>query len=320
MFSSVLTTIEAITAIAAIAAIATISIVFIGNIKTAEGRIHRMHKSHNSYCDYDVKNVDRENEELKDRNEYLESNNMNLIKIITINNCKTGYMFANHKTPKYGIECIACPENHYRSIDNITCLHCPVGYYSDIAANECKKSETNHSNVHTLCAKGTIIGSNKFAAYKESCIKCTLLNKKYYMPYDNNHDTCMTCPEGSIVSKMGTECRECPTGSFEKDNKCIPCDSGTYADKTGMTQCKVCSNKNSLAYVSIGSSNCVNSIFYDLAETFNTYVIDIDIVLKPLVFGAHSCVAFVTNYNNELAKSVPIIVTLTAVASIMLNA
>lgn len=312
MFSSVLATLTAIS---------VTSIVFIGNIKTAEGRIHRMHKSHNSYCDYDyAKKVDRENEKLKEYKAYLESNNDELVKIITINNCKEGYMFVNHKTPKYGIECIACPENHYRGLDNSTCFHCPEGYYSDIGATECKKAKTNSSNVHTLCNKGSIIGSNKFGLHKESCIKCLSLNNKYYMPYDNNHDSCMTCPAGSIVLYGGTHCAECPMGYYEKDNECIKCNIGTYADKSGMAQCKVCSNKNSLAYVSVGGYNCDNSIFHDLAETINSNVMNMDIILKPLVFGAHSSAAFIANYNKELVRSVPALVTLSVFASIWLNA
>ena len=307
MFSSVLRT------------IAIISVVFIGNFNSIEGRIHRMHKSsHRSYRDYNY--AKKENEKTKEYTAYLERNNDDLVKIITINNCKAGYMFANHKTPKYGIECIACPENHYRGLDNSTCFHCPEGYYSDMGAAECKKSETNSSNVHTLCNKGSIINSNKFALHKESCVKCLSLNNKYYMPYANNHDSCMTCPKGSIVSYGGTRCTECPIGYYEKDNECIKCNIGTYADKTGMTECKICSNKNSIAYISIGGYNCDNSIFHDLSESINSHIINMDIILKPLVFGAHSSMAFIANYNKEIVRSIPTLVSLSIFTSIWLNA
>jgi hypothetical protein len=87
-----------------------------------------------------------------------------------------------------------------------------------------------------------------------------------------------------------------------------------------MAQCKVCSNKNSLAYVSFGGYNCDNSIFHDLAETINSNVMNMDIILKPLVFGAHSSAAFIANYNKELVRSVPALVTLSVFASIWLNA
>ena len=306
MFSSVLAT---------LVSISIVSIIFIGNIKTTEGRAMRV------YCNYEhLRRIEDENNRLNDYTTSLESKNDYLIKIITINNCKTGYMFANNKTPRYDIDCIACPNNHYRSPDNSTCLHCPEGYYSDIGASECMKSKTNSSNVHTLCNKGSIVGSNKFALHKESCIRCVSLNNKYYMPYDNNNDNCITCPAGSIVNYDQTRCTECPVGYYEKDNKCIECNIGTYADKTGMTQCKVCSNKNSLAYVSVGGYNCDNSIFHDLSETINANVINMDIILKPLVFGTHSTIAFIANNNKELARCFPTLVTLSVFASIWFNA
>jgi hypothetical protein len=47
---------------------------------------------------------------------------------------------------------------------------------------------------------------------------------------------------------------------------------------------------------------------------------NMDIILKPLVFGAHSSAAFIANYNKELVRSVPALVTLSVFASIWLNA
>lgn len=302
-------------------ALATISVFFIGYLRNTEAHLmHYMHKSSRRNCDYGwVKDIENERDKLKEQEKYLLSNNDYLSKVITMNNCKEGYMFANQKRSHYKIDCIACSENHYRSIDNSTCLHCPEGYYSDIGSTECKKSESNSSNVHTLCNKGSIIGSNKFGLHKESCIKCNTLNNKYYMPYDNNHDSCMICPNGSIVSLGASKCSECPIGYYEKDNECIKCGIRTYADKTGITQCKVCSNKNSLAFLSSGGYNCNNSIFYDLAETFNTNIINMDIIFKPLIFALHSSVAFVANYNKELRDGFPVIIGSFVFATVMIN-
>ena len=264
-----------------------------------EARIHRMHKSSSrgSYRDYEVvRKMEREKDYLLQHNEFLSEHNKDLNAIITLNNCKAGNVFAKHNTDKYSINCVPCPENHYRTSTNHTCYHCPEGYYSKSGWSECKKSETNSSNVHTLCEKGKIIGSNKFGIHTASCIKCYKLGYKKYMPYKNNHDSCFTCPTGSIVKYGATFCEECPIGHYEKDNKCVKCEVGTYADKAGATHCKVCSNKHSLAFVSTGGYTCENSIFHNMAETFNNNIVNIENILNPIVYGTHKSIAFVSNF------------------------
>jgi hypothetical protein len=257
----------------------------------------RMHKHSHSYCNYEVvRKITSENKLLNEQKDFLSTNNNDLIKIITLNNCKAGQIFARHKTEKYSINCVPCPENHYRSETNHTCYHCPEGYYSKSGWSECKKAETNSSNIHTLCERGTIIGTNKFGFHRASCIECYKFGDKKYMPYKNNHDSCFTCPSGSIVEYGGTMCRECPIGYYEKENKCIKCEIGTYTDKTGMTQCNVCSNKNSITYLSTGGYNCDNSIFYNLTDTIKNNLINMDMILKPFVSVLHEGIAFVSNF------------------------
>jgi len=249
-----------------------------------EARI-RMHRSSNRgyYCNYEfVRNLEKEKDILSQHKEYLLENNNYLNKIITINNCKPGTMFAKNNTKQYNINCVPCPENHYRTATNHSCYHCPEGYYSKTGWSECKKAERNSSNVHTLCEKGKIIGDNKFGIHTLSCIECYKFGDKKYMPYKNNHDTCLTCPDGSIVKYGATLCEECPVGHYEKDNKCVKCEVGTYSDKPGMTQCKVCTNIKSIAYLSTRGYNCNNSIFHNIVETFNENIINIDSILNPL--------------------------------------
>jgi len=257
----------------------------------ARMRIHRMKKSRCT-CS---KKLTRERDDAYNKiNEIIEISE----RIITINNCLPGQEFKydeyNEEKDNFEIKCNNCSENYYRSATNSSCLHCPEGYYSKSGWSECKKSKTNTTNVHTLCEKGKIIGSNKFGIHKNSCVNCNSFGEKKYMPFKNNLDTCFTCPPGSIVEYDSTICRECPVGYYEKDNKCIKCEVGTYTDKTGTEKCKVCSNKNALAYVSTGGYNCDNSIFHNFTETINN-IINIDGILKPLVYGIHNTIAFVSN-------------------------
>jgi len=262
----------------------------------ARMRMHRS-SSRGSYCDYEfVRKLEKEKEILSQHKDYLLKNNNDLNKIITLNNCKPGNVFSKDNTKQYSINCVPCPENHYRTATNHTCYHCPEGYYSKSGWTECKKAERNSSNVHTLCEKGKIIGDNKFAIHSSSCVECYKFGDKKYMPYKNNHDTCLTCPDGSIVKYGATFCEECPIGHYEKDNKCIKCDVGTYSDKPGTTQCKVCTNTKSIAYVSTGGYNCDNSIFHNIAESFNENIIDMDSILNPFVSVLHESIAFVSNF------------------------
>ena len=284
-------------------------VIFLNVIVYTDARIHRTSsRGSRVHCDYNwVRNIERERDDLKDRIEYMRSSNTDLEIILTRNSCDAGQMFRYNKDNGYNIKCISCPENHYRSKTNTTCYHCPEGFYSSPGSAECKKAKTNTSNVHTLCKQGSIVGNNKFGYHLASCISCQSLNKRGYMPYDNNHDTCMTCPGGGVVNIQGTRCNMCPTGYFEKDNECVQCNIGTYTDKEGMTECKVCNNPNALAYTSVGGNNCEDSIFHDLAKTFNNNIMNFDIIFKPLVAGAHGSAAFLSNNEKSIKNSIPLL-------------
>jgi hypothetical protein len=291
------------------------------NVVDTTRAIHRMSRSSSSYCDYEwVKAIERERDDLKKSGEHMRDSISYMEIMITRNNCDEGHMFRYNKDNGYTIKCIACPANHYRSNTNTTCYHCPEGFYSAAGSAECKKAEKNSSNVHTLCPEGTIIGSNKFGYHLASCIRCQSLNKKSYMPYKNNHDTCMTCPAGSVVNRGGTDCTVCPMGYFEKDNECIKCNSGTYADKEGMTECLVCNNMNALAYSSIGGTNCDDSVFHDIANKINNDIINLDIILRPLLLGAHSGTVYLLNNERDIYKSMPLIIGIAGIAAIWFNA
>jgi hypothetical protein len=111
----------------------------------------------------------------------------------------------------------------------------------------------------------------------------------------------------------------CQTGYFEKDNECLQCDIGTYSDKEGMTECKVCNNKNALAYSSIGGNNCEDSIFHNIADSFNNNIINIDSILKPVVAIAHSGTAFLFNNEKFIKGSAPLLMTAVVVGSVWFN-
>lgn len=287
-----------------------------------DARIHRTSsRGSRIHCDYDwVRKIERERDDLKNRVEFVRNSNSYMETMITLNSCDNGYMFRYNKDNGYTIKCIACSENHYRSKTNTTCYHCPEGFYSAAGSAECKKAETNSSNVHTLCPEGTIIGSNKFGYHLASCITCQSLNKKSYMPYKNNHDMCMTCPAGSVVNRGGTDCTMCPAGHFEKDNECIKCNSGTYADNEGTTECLACNNMNALAYSSIGGTNCDDSVFHDIANKFNNDIINLDIILRPLLLGAHSGTVYLLNNERDIYKSMSLIIGIVGIATIWFNA
>ena len=311
-----------VVSVASVASLSLFLAIFLNAVGMSDARIHRTSsRGSRTHCDYGwVRNIERERDELKNRVEFIRDSNSYMETMITLNSCNAGHMFRYSKDNGYKIKCITCPENHYRTKTNTTCYHCPEGFYSAPGSAECKKANVNSSNVHTLCNEGTIVGSNKFGYHLASCIKCQSLNVKSYMPYKNNHDVCMTCPAGSVVNLRGTECTVCPAGHFEKDNKCIKCSSGTYADKEGMTECRVCNNRNALAYSSIGGTNCEDSIFHDFAKKFNNNIVNLDIILKPIVFGAHSSAAYLLNNEREIAAFTPIIMSAAVIAGIFFNA
>lgn len=131
---------------------------------------------------------------------YIET--INIFKIvsgyITIINCPEGYMF-NYNN------CKKCPENYYRMKNNATCLHCPEGYVSEEGSRRCNRADV-YDNIHTLCNIGSVVGNNPFGVYRNSCKKC---EKEYreYMPYLNNADNCLICPNGYIITNY-SECKK----------------------------------------------------------------------------------------------------------------
>ncbi len=226
--------------------------------------------------------------------------------IITYNNCPAGteFKFDNYNDD-YKIECKYCSENYYRTADNSSCIHCPVGFYSKSGESECTKIDSNMTdNIHTYCNVGHIIGNDKFAEYSESCYKCNPEYKEY-MPYQSNNDNCFICPKGSIVDSKAITCTECPIGYYEENNKCVECDIGTYSDKAGSEKCKICNNKNAIAYNSMRGTNCDDSIFYDLTEIIKNNLINMDTLLKPIAYSANLGVATISNNRRTIEFAIP---------------
>jgi hypothetical protein len=291
-------------------------IIVFSNIDKTEARIHKMKFVTTCGC---AKKIAKERDIA-----YTKFNELVTISenIITINNCLPGkeFKYEDYKSDKSNkgnkIECKNCPDNYYRTASNSSCLRCPVGYYSNSGDIECTKSETNNTNVHTLCNKGYVSGNNKFAEYEDSCYSCISENKEY-MPYKNNHNICFVCPPGSIVDVKAHTCSKCSVGYYEKNNKCIECEIRTYNDKVGANKCNVCNNQNAIAYNSIGGTNCDNSIFYDLTDTIKNNLINMDMILKPIAYNANQGVAIINNNRRAFELLVPSIFIIYIVIIIM---
>jgi len=245
--------------------------------------------------------INRKNEEMN-----IKEKHINYLKnMITTKYCKEGqyyslYFNLDHKD----VMCINCHLNYYRTSDNNTCIKCPPGYYSNEGAVQCIKSETNNTNVHTLCEVGTIVGNDKFA---NKCDKCNK-DKKEYMPYENNNHKCLICPPGSIVTSE-SKCIQCSKGEYEQNNECFECKKGSYTDNEGMNECKICDNKKSFSYFLDGGTNCDDSIIYTINDNINSVVtninphINLDTVLNPLsnVFQIGASMVY-TNRNPIIAS------------------
>lgn len=225
--------------------------------------------------------------------------------IITIKNCPNGHEFKYDDSfitgdyanvVKNNIVCTKCRENYYRNENYTMCRHCPVGYYSNAGDTECTKADINTKNIHSYCNEGSIIGNDKFADVYDSCHLCSANNKEY-MSIKNIMDKCLICPAGSVVNKYADKCTECPVGTYEKDNICHECNIGTYSDKTNSINCNVCDNSKSFSYSSSGGTNCDDSIFYDITKIINNNVVNMDMLIKPIAYGAN--MGFAAIYNNR---------------------
>ena len=132
-------------------------------------------------------------------------------------------------------DCELCPVGHFSREGSTVCSMCPKGHYADQpgTSNQCNK-----------CAPGTYndeIGQSQ-------CKPC---------PPNTYSDTegakeCQVCPDGSTSQGTGnTSCSpvsggndpvQCAKGYFSASGNepCQKCQAGTYADKKGLTQCKLC--------------------------------------------------------------------------------
>lgn len=253
-----------------------------------DARTLRINRGSSCYCRHRIQK--ERDDAIKERENM--SNEYDKIKnLVTKTSCKEGFVF-NEETSHDNIVCDKCPSNHYRNKDNSTCVHCPEGYNAKEGSKICYKASKN-DDVHTYCPKGSVVGNNPFAPYKNSCVKCDN-TKKEYMPFENVEDKCNICESGSVVKY--NNCKKCPIGYYEYDNKCIECNAGTYNDVEGASQCKVCNNEKAIAYRINGGSNCDNSYLYDMAEKINKLV-SMEKYSEPII--ASTQVASAIIYNNR---------------------
>lgn len=261
-------------------------------VSYTEARMIRIGHGSSCSCRHSIQR-ERDNA-VKKHNEIAE-NFDRLSEFVTMTNCEEGYVFnyeaSTHNTSK--VLCEKCPENHYRAYNNGTCLHCPEGYISKEGSNRCKRAGINDL-AHTLCPSGSVVGDNPFGVYRDSCKKCDIETREY-MPYMNNADDCLICPAGSVITK-DSDCKKCPVGYYEHNNKCIECAAGTYNDIEGRAECMICNNDKAIAYNSIGGTNCDDSSLFNLADKLNSYA-KMDYISNPLITGMHIGSAII--YNNR---------------------
>lgn len=267
--------------------IRVILIVFIFNF--ANARIITGRSS--CHCRYSIQ---KERDNVINKLDLLSNEFENFKKIITLNKCNIGYEIDyDSSTNNNSIICKKCQNNYYRAYTNTTCLHCPEGFISNNYNTKCIISKYK-KDIHTLCPIGTIIGTNPYAEYGKSCLKCDY-KKREYISQANNEKKCNICPNGSIINS--NICIKCPIGYYEKNNKCIECSEKSYNDIEGSSECKICNNENAIAYYSIGGINCQNNIIYNLSEKINKNIIDIKIITDPIIKLSQISIALF--YNNR---------------------
>lgn len=259
---------------------------------TANARALRMSRGSSCMCRH---NIQKERDNAVKKHNEIADDFDKLTEFVTMTNCEPGssFNYENSKFDIHNVVCNKCPENYYRAANNGTCLHCPEGYITKEGSSQCKRASENDI-IHSLCPIGSVVGKNPFAKHRNSCVKC---DKKFreYMPYLNNKDGCMICPMGSIIN-YDSECKKCPVGYYEKNNKCVECDVGTFNNIEGSEICKVCNNNKATAYYSIGGTNCEDSALFEVANKLNDYI-NVDTISKPVINGMQIGGALI--YNNR---------------------
>jgi hypothetical protein len=66
--------------------------------------------------------------------------------------------------------------------------------------------------------------------------------------------------------------------------------------------------------------NCDDSVFHDIANKFNNDIINLDIIIRPLLLGAHSGTVYLLNNERDIYKSMPLIIGIAGIAAIWFNA
>jgi len=265
------------------------ALIVIVTLGYTESRIN-MNRGSSCHCRYSIQ---------KERDVAMNNFNSKLIEIqkikeiITKRNCDEGFELNYENTYNTSnIICDMCPINHYRTINNSTCLHCPVGYNSNPGSKICNKIKKNEE-IHSYCNPGSVLVNNPFEEYDKSCVKCDI-DKKEYISYKNINDSCDICPSGSII--QNNKCIKCQIGHYELNNKCIECNIGTYNNIEGVSQCKICDNKKSLAYTTIGGYSCQDSHLYNLSNKINN-IFDIKKISDPIIYSIQVSSGLI--YNNR---------------------
>ena len=148
-------------------------------------------------------------------------------------------------------ECTECDTgNGFKKKNNVCANPCGDGWY-DVDANNCGKCDTkcatcttSTSNCQT-CAAGYAQTAPACPACSSPCVTCS-----------NSSSACASCTGANFLS--GTSCVEaknCPDGTYAKDNICQACDNTCKTCVDTATKCLSCKT-NTFLYNNLCPSSC----------------------------------------------------------------
>lgn len=179
--------------------------------------------------------------------------------------CPGGYKLV-HRTNADAGTCQPCPAGSFSPEGELSCFPCPSGSIAaEAGQSECTPcSMGSYAKSATECAacpagtysaqKGAAMCAACEAGWiadvggSASCHRCA------EGEYAESSTSCKACPAGTM--SVGSECVFCPPGTSAKrgSSKCIPCESGEFAESYGQAACGKCPIGT---FSKAGSTECV---------------------------------------------------------------
>lgn len=188
--------------------------------------------------------------------------------------CPAGYYLINR-------QCIECSDGTYGG--SPSCLTCPAGSYTNATTGHarclsCPWGQRSNGTNCAPCPAGNVLSNNM-------CRNCT---DNTYAPnpgatfclacpanYYSNATTgttqcvqcvgnfavtaygqkCMPCSRGTVATPANPTCTACNPGTYESNNRCLPCPDNTYNPSRGSINCIPCA-RDYYSNVTTGFVNC----------------------------------------------------------------